>query len=365
MEVVFDDQVFVRQRRGGISRYFVELMERIPRVTEGAFSVSRDWKFTINEHALEAGYGRELRIPGSSLIGDSVQARIAAAANSAIRRQSGAVVHSTYYARPPEEAARGGTRLATTIFDMTPERFPELFPKGNPHLLKEKYVRESDLVIFISESTRRDVLDIYGDVPAKCVVIPWGYGSEFTLSGPTHPGLPGEYVLFVGQRAGYKDFAVLVDAMRQAASGVGTLPLVLVGGGPISSSEQELLRGAGLLESVLQLSPRDDELPGVYRGASVFVFPSRYEGFGLPTLEAMACGTPTVLARSSSHIEVGGDAARFFSPTDAQDLGAVLSEVLVDSELREQMKNLGLANVKRFDWDTAVKQHAAAYQRIA
>jgi len=340
-------------------------MERLPRVTEGACSVSRDWKFTINQHALEAGYGGKLTIPGGSLIGDSAQGRLAAATNSAIRRRSGALVHATYYARPPDKAARGGVRLVTTIFDMTPERFPGLFPKGNPHMLKERYVRESDLVIFISESTRRDVIELYGNFPAESVVIPWGFGSEFTSCGPTHPGLPGEYVLFVGQRAGYKDFAVLVDAMRHAASGVGTLPLVLVGGGPISSSEHELLRDAGLLESVLHLSPSDDELPGVYRGASVFVFPSRYEGFGLPTLEAMACGTPTVLARSSSHIEVGGDAARFFSPTDAEDLCAVLSEVLVDSKLREQMKNLGLANVKRFDWDTAVRQHAAAYQRIA
>lgn len=363
MKVLFDDQVFVRQGRGGISRYFVEIMQRLPRVTNHECSVVRDWNFTTNQHALDAGVGREPRIFGRALAGEARQARISAAANWAARRRDADMVHATYYARTPGSASRG-KGLATTIFDMTPERFPDLFPRGNPHLLKEDYVRKSDLVIFISESTRRDVLEMYGDFLGQSVVIPWGYGSEFTADGPTHPGLPQEYVLFVGQRAGYKDFAVLVEALRQSDAGVRSLPLVLVGGGPLLASEQELLKAAGLLESTVQLSPSDHELPAVYRGASVFVFPSRYEGFGLPTLEAMACGAPTVLARSSSHIEVGGEAARFFSPTDAEELSATLTEVVADSAIRQQMRALGLENVKRFDWDLAVQQHADAYRLI-
>lgn len=360
---LFDEQCFVRQERGGISRFFVETILRLEAASQGSWSPRTNWPLTINEHAEDAALARrlQLRILGHRMRRpEKAISRIA----STIKPSSAFdLVHATYYATAPSKA-RHRRPLVTTVFDMTPERFPELFPQGNPHLAKRDYVAEADLVVCISEATYKDVLEFYGEPRGRVVTIPWGVGDEFTPVGPSIEGLGPGYVLFVGQRSGYKDFNVLIEAFRVKEQHLADTPLVIVGGPNLSQDEVQALKAAGVLGRTHHIWPTDRQLPAVYRGAKLFVFPSRYEGFGLPTLEAMASGVPTILANSSSHVEVGGEAALFFDPGNAEQLAHGISLLLTDSTEHAVRRELGLAHAATFSWDTATRALAGAYSDL-
>jgi glycosyltransferase involved in cell wall biosynthesis len=360
---LFDEQCFVRQERGGISRFFVETILRLEAASQGSWSPHTNWPLTINEHAEDAALARRLQL---HIFGHRLRKPEKAVSQIAAKLKPPGtfdLVHATYYATAPSKA-RKRRPLVTTVFDMTPERFPELFTQGNPHLAKRDYVTEADLVVCISEATHRDVLEFYGEPRGQVVTIPWGVGDEFTPLGPCLEDLAPGYVLFVGQRSGYKDFGVLIEAFRAKKQHLAATPLVIVGGPPLSQAETQALEAAGVLGRTRQIWPTDRQLPAVYRGAKLFVFPSRYEGFGLPTLEAMASGVPTILAHSSSHVEVGGDAALFFEPGNAEHLAHEISSLLTDSTEHAARRELGLTHAATFSWDTATRALASAYSDL-
>jgi glycosyltransferase involved in cell wall biosynthesis len=359
VDVRYDDQIFVLQRRGGISRYFVELIREFTEGPELEVHPRLGWRWTRNAHALEAGLGRALRVPG----GSRLQTLRWANRFANLGMPEVDVVHHTYY-RAGYLTRRAGPPMVVTIYDMTPEIFPDLFPRRNPHREKREYVHRADLVLCISESTRRDLLRVYGSIESPIVVTHLGVNRRF-VRGATKPSwCPERYVLFLGSRDGYKDFRVAIEAFAEVAATERTTVLLAVGGGRFTADETALISRWGLGDRVVQRDASDDDLPGVLGGASVFVFPSRYEGFGLPTLEAMACGTPTVLVDSSSHPEVGGDAALYFPPGDSSSLAVLLGRILADEALRSDLSRRGVAQAGRFTWRSTAVATADAY-RIA
>ena len=360
MRVRYDDRIFTMQRRGGISRYFVELITEFSKDPSLGVTPQVGWRWTNNAHAVEAGLGRPLRIPGGS------RGRIVRLANrlTQVGRAAPDIVHDTYY-RPGYRAGPGAPPLAVTIYDMTPELFPELFPGGNPHANKRDYVEHAALVLCISESTRRDLLRLYGAIAAPTVVTHLAVSPSFVPGAPRPSWAPARYVLFLGSRVGYKDFRVALEAFATVAPTERGTTLVAVGGGPFTPDEATLIGRWGLDAQVVQRDASDAELPGVFGGAIAFVFPSRYEGFGLPTLEAMACGTPTILADSSSNPEVGGDAALYFPPGDHGILATQLGRLLSDEAYRDDRSEHGLAQAGRFTWRRTAEVTADAYRVAA
>lgn len=358
LDVRYDDQVVTMQRRGGISRYFVELIREFSDPTLGVIP-HRGWRWTSNQHALEAGLGAPLPIPWAS------RGRVLRAVN----RMAGTggridIHHPTYYRG--EYLARASTKpMVVSVYDMTPELYPDLFRQGNPHLAKREFVQRASLVLCISESTRRDLLRVYGNVAAPTVVTHLGASQRFTPGITPPPWCPKRYVLFVGNRGGYKDFAVALDAFADLAPRQRELTLLVVGGGAFSSDEHAAISRRQLGSRVIQGVASDDELPGVYNGACAFVFPSRSEGFGLPTLEAMACGTPVVLADASSHPEIGGSAALYFPPGDSEALARQLEQLVEDDAARQLASESVLAQASRFTWRRTAIATATAYREAA
>ena len=356
MRVGFDEQIVVRQRIGGVSRYVVELIKALEADPDLGIEPVPGWTFAVSEHAVHEGRGALLpHVPSQDL-----RNRAHRLLNTVARRRSFAadVMHHTYYdpryLRHPSSVPR-----VTTVYDMIPELFPQLFPQGNPHGAKREYVFNSDVVLCISESTKTDLFELYGDPGVPLVVTPLGVGDEWFAQAPTaRPDGEGGHLLFVGSRNGYKDFGVLLRALAAIDS---RWSLTVVGGGEFSDSEIALISGLGLDGRVTQTTATDAQMPAVYAAASVFVFPSRYEGFGLPTVEAMACGCPVVLARSSSHPEVGGDAAEYFPPQDDADLAAVLTLLLNDPQRREQMSVSGRKRARQYSWGMTARLTSDAY----
>jgi glycosyltransferase involved in cell wall biosynthesis len=359
MRVRYDDQIFLIQRRGGVSRYFVELIRAFAENPDLDVQAELGWRWTRNAHAMEARMGGPLRIPGGS------KGRVLRWANRTVNvtRSSAELTHCTYYGAR-YLSRKSAVPMVATVHDMTPELFPDLFPKGNPHQSKAMYLRRASLVLCVSESTRRDLASVYGAIEPPTAVTYLGVSGRFVPGVPRPPWCPDSYVLFLGNRGGYKDFRVAVEAFAELSPKAPGTALLAVGGGPFTEDEEALIWRWNLSNTLIHKDASDAELPGVFGGASAFVFPSRYEGFGLPTLEAMACGTPAVLADSSSHPEVGGDAALYFPPGDSNALADTLLRLLSDVELSRELSRKGLAQSGRFTWRRTAVDTADAYRIV-
>lgn len=356
MIVNVDEQIFSAQHIGGISRYAVELMRAYSSDERLGVQLAQRLIWTQNVHLLEAGMGR--RLPGQL----GKHGRITARINRTLFRGGVPdVVHHTYYDRHYLRRHKDVQVRAVTIYDMIPELSPGFFPEGNPHRDKRSFVDAADLILCISKSTRRDLIEVYGRPEAPIVVTPLGVDRRFRPEAPRPACLPECYVLFVGTRSGYKDFSVLARAFAEASI-PNDVMLVAVGGGAFDAGELATLAGFGISKQVVRVDLADEELAGAYSNAICLAFPSRYEGFGLPTLEAMASGCPPVLARASAHPEVGGDAAVYFSPGDHDELASCIFRMVTDQAFREERRLAGLHRAASFSWGTTARLTAAAYR---
>jgi glycosyltransferase involved in cell wall biosynthesis len=355
VRAAFDDQITMYQPRGGVSRYFVELVRGLRADPSLGVSVDFDWHEATNEHAVAAGLGRPARRWRREI--DGLARRFAGPGPEPD------LVHPTWYF-PQRLPPRDGPPIVVTVHDMIPELMPEFFPGGSPHLAKDAYVRAATAIVCVSESTRRDLLAICGPLAATTHVTYHGVGSEFRPGVPPPPAVPGDYLLFVGNRGLYKDFAVALEAFAGIRSLRPEISLVAAGPRPFTPAEAAEIARLHLADAVRFLDVSDRALPGLYGHALALLYPSRYEGFGLPTLEAMASGCPAVIADSSSHPEVGGDAVLYFEPGDAAGLGSQALRILDDAALRADLIQRGIERAQAFTWQRTAAQTAAVYRGV-
>lgn len=256
-------------------------------------------------------------------------------------------------------------RRVITVHDLTYKRYPELVQKETLANLERQMMREialADAIVCVSQSTRRELLHFYDVDPARAVAIHSGLGRP-AMSEP-FAGLPARYILFVSTIEPRKDLGTLIDAYeRLRDSGAYDGSLVVVG--KVGWKAQELvarLRGPGIMHLDYV---RASQLATIYERAEAFVFPSVYEGFGFPLLEAMARGVPSIAARSSSLPEIGGDAALFFEPRDVDVLVAQLRRVLGDAALRDDLARRGRERAAEFRWERAAAETLNVFRRVA
>jgi glycosyltransferase involved in cell wall biosynthesis len=348
MRVLFDDQIFSHQTRGGISNYFVSLATQFEQDSHFGVKLEGFPIYTKNAYLKEAGMG--LSLPGTRFNRApilSLSNRLVAGLRKVQRSPAPDIVHHTYYFEKPWRT-HPGSRHVVTIHDMIPELFPAHFPSGNPHAQKREHILAADAIACVSESTKQDLMSMYPDLSVPVVVTPLGVSEAF------HPGSGmgaehGGYFLFVGGRGGYKNFQLLLESFTRIAE-VSKADLLLVGGGPIQAVEANHIQQLGLEDRIRQQTPTNHELVELYRNAICLVFPSKYEGFGLPTLEAMASGCPTLLSETPALIEVGGDAAEYFPADDPDYLAAKMVEMEVNAALRHATRNRGLERASLFAW---------------
>jgi glycosyltransferase involved in cell wall biosynthesis len=269
-----------------------------------------------------------------------------------------------------------GVGRVVTIHDMVPFVHPETHDRLTNFLFHRyipRAIARTDRVITVSDASKRDIERFYDVDSSRVCRVYCGIGEQF------HPrteeavvdicrryGIHKPYVLAVGALQARKNLESVLEAYaRLRRQG---LPHTLVLVGPKAWKSQ------GVFQRLHQLELDDDvqltgfiddrDLPAVYSGASCFIFPSLYEGFGLPPLEAMACGAPVVTSNTSSLPEVVGDAGLLVGPKDIDCLTTAISRVLTDSALASDLRNRGIARAKQFTWEAAALSHADLYRNI-
>lgn len=368
MRILFDHQAFSLQNTGGISRYFYELIKYLNSI-EGVRTETLLGFSSTMWPILEASQpnGKVIywgnRLFSSGMPTYALNELLLNVRSVGIGKVD--IYHSTLYRFMPAVRAR---RFVATHHDCIQERFPELFPNlPRIRAAKIRMFKKADLVFCNSESSRADLEHFYGVEPSRCKVIhhavsPMVRSQTGKLELCQRVRRP--FLLYVGIRAAYKNFKGFLTAFSE--SGLYTdYDMMAIGGGPFSEDELQLVRGFGLQDAVIAVpfaSP--DMLAEAYSSARLFVYPSLYEGFGLPPLEAMLMGTPALVASCPATVEVCGDAAIFFDPLDQADFVSKLKCALEDETMRQKKILIGLKLVQRYKWSRTAEQVLAAYRTI-
>lgn len=364
MRIAYDHQIFGWQKYGGVSRYFFELANNIAQIPSEQVAIVSP--LYVNSYLSSAS--AQLRVMGRGLPAIRRTGRIYRAVNqllapSMMRAFHPDVVHETYYATASQ--APRGSKVVLTVFDMIHERFPESFSKWDP-LTREKEVavRRADHIVCISEHTRKDLVELLGVDPARTSVVHLGFSLTRTRTGEAgETGRP--YLLHVGGRSGYKNFETLLRAYASRSVLTREFDLVAFGGGDFTPRERALIKELGLSDlQVRQIGGDDAILAGLYQGAALLVYPSRYEGFGIPPLEAMSFDCPVACANTSSIPEVVGDAAAFFDPASSDAMARAVESVLNDAPLRETLIARGRERIKMFSWRRCAEETLNVYRKL-
>lgn len=364
IDVLIDDQIFLMHARGGISRYFAELLREFDAHPQWGINALTTVRYSPNQHLREVDPAVR-DIPFAELsFGWKVAKRLARYPSAVLRgRVFPDVVHTTYY-DPRSLDLFGDVPMVVTVHDMAPEVLPDL-TDDEGHMAKKAYVDRAAAIICVSEKTRADLFSVWGEITDRPVVVtPHATSARFSPSAlPAEPGF--RYVLHVGARDGYKNFANLLTAYAGSHARADGVRLLALGGGPITADELDLARTLGLdSDELVQVTAAEADLPGYYRGAEVFVFPSLFEGFGIPVLEALATGTPTLLADTEVFTEVAGRAARYYPREDPWALRRALDEIVADPAERARLAAAGPLRAAEFSWERTALATAAVYRDV-
>ncbi len=341
----------------GISRYALELLRRLPPLLPGHELLALGRPEPIRRHVPEA------RVVTAQTTSISLKEQLELP--WLLRNERVDLFHASLFVAP----LLGGCRYLLTLHDVNYLVLPHLYGRHRQTYFQTAvrlFARRAEAVLTVSEFSKREIVRLLGVAPERIEVVPNGVDPRFHPVAPEEVAalrerlrLPSEYLLYVGSFVPHKNVPALLRAYRLVPDAP---PLVLCGRNPETIAPTiERLGLQGRVHTVPGVG--DDALPALYTGATAFVFPSRYEGFGLPPMEAMACGTPTVVSDAGSLPEVTNGAALTFPVDDEQALAARLREVLGSAGRRAELARAGRARAAEFSWDACAERLAGSYLR--
>lgn len=316
--IIFGPEIWSLQKNGGVSRYCYELIRNLDLI-----GVNIRVLIGPNENSYTALIDPKLKIALKSLSESEIHRGI----SEALLKFKLGIYHSTYYDSTTMQIAhRKGLKSVVTVHDLISELFPTRiawYRRRNSE--QKRVVRQSDLVITISQNTKSDLIRINKISSSKIKVVPLGV-SEFGDKSDSDTFLARPYILHVGKREGYKNFIFTVESVARCFE-LNSLKIVAIGGEEPSEAELVMISNLQMVSRVSYLQGDDKFLGHLYKNALALVYPSLYEGFGIPPLEAMRLYCPVIASNRGSIPEVCGTSAKYFDPT-------------LESSLQSQLKDL-------------------------
>ena len=360
-KILYDNQMFTFQRFGGVTRYFADLIYNLP---AEEFIADVPMKYCENHYVTET-YGHKYK---KISFPDNYRLRrlIYSCANnniskSAVKNSDYDIFHPTYFSPYFLKTIKKRQKpFVLTVHDMTFERYTQdvlIYDRTIPN--KKRLIAEADHIIAVSENTKRDIVEILGTDPARISVVHHGYRPVTTIA----PQLFDNYVLYVGERKGYKNFLSWLKAISPLFSDDNRLKVVCTGA-YFSQAELSTFAELGIADRIVHISANDAQMASLYHHALCFVYPSHYEGFGIPILEAFANGCPICLSNASCFPEVAGDAALYFNPQDSNSMYNATKEIIESQALRSELSRKGSLRGKEFSIDRMVEQTCNVYRKL-
>ncbi len=367
MKILYDHQILAWQTFGGISRYFFELMNQFSQIGEPQFELSLI--FSKNHYLKSTNFRNDKcffvnhNFPRKLIKIMSTINKIKS--QKALVRQRFDIFHPTYY-DPYFLKYVKGKPFVLTIYDMTHEILSSQYSNRdktaeNKKLLAQKAAK----IIAISENTKKDILRFLPGFDERKIAVTYLANSLSKSDVPSSNfQIPANYIFFVGGRGKYKNFEFFIRSVRSLMAEYDDLNIVCAGGGPFSDFEKDVFESLGIKGRIHCYSVTDTDMAWLYQNALAFVFPSLYEGFGIPVLEAFACRCPVICSNTSSLPEVGGEAAVYFDPNNAESIREAVTKAIYNEELRQNLINRGLKRSQNFSWAKTAEKTESIYRSI-
>ena len=367
MKIVYDYQIFCLQRYGGISRYFIELARNISKLSNSSDEVNIASIFYINNYLKKSSenftiYGKKINV--NKLFGKILTVPNKILSPCLISNLDPDILHHTYYIDQHDFLNFKGKRIIT-IHDLIDEKFPRKSLSSKAlRSFRAKAIKKSDHIICISKNTQKDLIEIFNINEEKTSVIYHGInpppkGTRKNLSKKK------KYILYVGNRGGHKNFNKLLEAFSFNKLVNRHYSLLAFGGGEFNNEETRLIKELNIpIKKIVNLQGDDILLNSLYASASLFIYPSIYEGFGMPPLEAMSHDCPVACSNTSAISEIVGDAALLFDPLSKKSISDSIQLVLFDSKLSENLVKKGREKIKEFTWEKCCMNTLRTYKKV-
>nr|MBC7613293.1 glycosyltransferase family 4 protein [Pseudopedobacter sp.] len=364
LKIFFDHQKFSTQKYGGISRYFANIIDEIKK--NESFDYQLGVLNSINQYIKKEHQPLNNALGNRFLNTSSGSTRFKVNkwyCEYLLKKNNFDVFHPTYY--DPYFIKYLKKPLVTTIHDMTYERLPEYFWVMDPLTTEKRLsVERADKIIVISQTTKKDLLKYIDTDESKIEVIYHGIDTETPLEFSEVNNLPENYLLFVGDRSGYKNFYLFLNAYEQLSKKYQDLHLVLTGGGNLIGADVEIINRLKLKDKIHHYNVSDEQLNYLYKNALLFIYPSLHEGFGLPILEAFKAKCPILLSDTDCFREIAQDATAFFSPHSREDLIFQIEKMISDNSLREDFVKKGGNRLLDFPIEKSVQETLDLYKKL-
>lgn len=366
MTIRYDHQIFSLQRQGGISRYFLSLLkgfahhDLVKTETPVLGSINQYWQAWKGKGPWWAQGQWKGQKDFCYGLNDAYDAFTGP-------RSTCQVFHPTYYSLAALTRVPGRP-LVITIHDLTDEIHHRHLPAYQKILAQRKaHIEKADHIIVVSQHTQADLVEQYKVPVEKTTVVyhgpSWDKPQPLPHTAPNgHPENP--FLLYVGQRFAYKNFTGWVQAFARLQDRFPDWRLVCTGGGPFTQAEEKILTQLGLGQKIKWVpAPTDADLQALYQAAAALVYPSLYEGFGLPILEAFSVGCPVLAANASSTAEIAGPAALLFDPLKPDEITQCMAAFMNNPHAHAALVEKGFQRFDQFSWEKACQQTAAVYQK--
>lgn len=360
MKIYYDYQIFFLQKYGGISKYFINLINNLNSQTEKLVIAPAHKNYYLDnqiEDVLKYIYF-DTKTKNINYISNFLNKVFTKAL---YKYRTPDIFHFTYFNQ--KYYLKKKTKHVITIHDLIKEKFyNEKFK--NENLNKFKYFDNMDKIICISNNTKKDLLEYYNFNPEFIKVIYHGvsFNKEYSEINNLHSTKP--YILFVGQRGEYKNFKNFIIAYKNSKKLSEDFDLVCFGGNDFTLEEINFFKELNILKKIKKINGTDQELNFAYKNARCFVFPSLYEGFGLPILEAMNMDCPVICSNTSSFPEVANNAAVMFDPKNIENIIFEIENLVYNDQKILDLINKGRTNIKKFSWTKCANETLDLYKSL-
>ena len=363
MKILYDYKIFYQQRYGGISSYFYNLTNELKQ-TDNQFlfysPIHKNFYFNnINEQNRKGNYLRFLPSIGYKFY-EFVNHTFT---EKFIKSYEPDIIHETYYSNKKYKSKK---KIVCTVYDMINEAHSNFFKNHKEiSLIKKQTIDRADKIICISKKTKDDLINYFSINENKIEVVYLASGlKEKRLTVNLKKKYPN-HLLFVGSRRGYKNYKNFISAYANSRILRQNFKIIFFGGERVSNFDYEIIKKNKLnLENILFLNDKETNLPFLYSNVAALIYPSFYEGFGLPIIEAMSFCCPVISSWGGSLKEIGGDGIEYFDPSDVDNITFTLEKILLSYETLNKQIKYGIERSQKFSWEKCARETINIYKDI-